>query len=247
LIAFCKTLYNHTRENGFFSLSYELTFKLLLAVFPFLIFAMTVVGYMDVDPTAVLYELEQSLPTDIYALIADLIIEITGTESLSLLSVSFAVSLFSAASGFRTLISVVNRVYGTHKLRGFIQSWLLAVAFVFMFVFFVALSIASAVYISWWVSYAVFFTAVSCAYVVAVNKKIRFVDSVIGALTTVFLWAVLANLFQWYIANFTRYSVLYGGIGAVFVFVLWLNFMVLSFLVGVQVNVVMNTKKAVQN
>jgi membrane protein len=57
------------------------------------------------------------------------------------------------------------------------------------------------------------------------------------------LWLVVSKCFNIYINNFSRYSAVYGSIGAIFVFALWINFLSYALLIGGQINAVIYDKR----
>jgi membrane protein len=59
------------------------------------------------------------------------------------------------------------------------------------------------------------------------------------------LWLVVSKCFNIYINNFARYSAVYGSIGAIFVFALWLNFLSYALLIGGQINAIFYDKREI--
>lgn len=58
-----------------------------------------------------------------------------------------------------------------------------------------------------------------------------------GAILAAVLWAVISNLFRWYVSNFGNYNITYGTIGTFIIMLLWLYISCLVMLLGAQLNV----------
>lgn len=51
-------------------------------------------------------------------------------------------------------------------------------------------------------------------------------------------WMIISKLFNIYISHFSRYNIVYGSIGTLFVFALWINIFSYVLLLGGQINAV---------
>ena len=58
-----------------------------------------------------------------------------------------------------------------------------------------------------------------------------------GAILAAIFWAILSNLFRFYVSNFVNYNAAYGAVGTFIVLMLWLNISCLVMLFGAQLNV----------
>lgn len=58
-----------------------------------------------------------------------------------------------------------------------------------------------------------------------------------GAILAAIFWAILSNLFSYYVSNFVNYNAAYGAVGTFIVLMLWLNISCLVMLFGAQLNV----------
>lgn len=58
-----------------------------------------------------------------------------------------------------------------------------------------------------------------------------------GAIIASVLWALISNLFRWYVYHFGNFNITYGAIGAFVVLLLWLQISALIMLIGAQLNV----------
>lgn len=53
------------------------------------------------------------------------------------------------------------------------------------------------------------------------RARVRWRDVWLGGLIVGLIWEVGKQIFTWYISNFSSYSVIYGSVGAIIVFLLW--------------------------
>ena len=60
-----------------------------------------------------------------------------------------------------------------------------------------------------------------------------------------FGWIIFSLVFSFYINNFGNYSRLYGGLAAVFILMIWLFLMAIIFILGVEINSVLEKGKEV--
>jgi membrane protein len=81
--------------------------------------------------------------------------------------------------------------------------------------------------------------AVCAIYKILSCKSVRLLSVLPGAAVTVALWVLASKAFEIYIANFSRFSVVYGGLGSVFVMMIWLNIVSFFLLVGSEINALM--------
>ena len=57
-----------------------------------------------------------------------------------------------------------------------------------------------------------------------------------GAMLATVLWLALTQAFAWYVRNFGNYSVLYGSVGAVVAFLVWMYMLALVAMIGCEFN-----------
>jgi len=232
-----------------------LTYRVLLAFFPFLIFLMSLLGFMYLDTSAILEPLYGVLPGDVAVLVADFLQGLEETRSRGLLSAGLFFSVYNSANGFRAIIRSANAAFDTRDERGIVKQVALSIGMMLLFavvivvmlvllvlgrhiwdlfvhddleVLFVPLSAAAAL--------IVMIFATTLIYKLALAKKIRLRQVLPGAVITVLAWAVSSGVFGFAITNFTQYPAIYGSIAGVFILILWLNLVSVILLVGNEIN-----------
>ena len=262
---FAKRIFKVFAENELFTLANEMTYRLLLAFFPFLIFLMTVVGFINIDSGLFLHEIAAALPDEVYSLVETFVSEVIEKRNTGLLSTSLLLSVFTASNAFDTIIRGINKVHRVKDGRSFLRRRVISVFHVLVFTVFIILALSALIlggflydvavyyldievskamvsYLSVIAAVIVLLVGTAIIYKTAYFGRIGIRDILPGACLTVSLWVLSSVLFGFFVNNFTRYSVIYGSIGSIFVFVLWLNIISVFFLAGVQVNAARGAK-----
>ena len=267
-IKFIRILIKKTLENELMLMANALTYKLLIAIFPFIIFLMTLLGFFELNIESYIIDAGKSLPKPINDILITFVKEVVQTKSVSLLSTSFLITIYSASTGFNSIIQGLNRAYEQEDDRNFIIRRGTSVMLVFIFAILVNCSLFLFIFSDYIEKLIVKYTAlefipyfldsiflyiilalvllvmVLVIYKISVAKKVFIKNILPGALITVFLWLVLSKGFNIYVNNFSKYSKIYGSIGSIFVLVIWLNIISLVLLLGGQINAILEKLKA---
>jgi membrane protein len=257
---FCITLVKQCLKHDILIISNELTYKLLISFFPFLIFLMTILGFLQLDASLLLAQAQNTLPEDVVNIILVFTDEVVNTKNTTLLTASLLISIFSASSGFNAIIKGINKSYGTIETRNFFKVRATSILLVFLFAFTIIISIVSIMFgskiikfikgldyitVSFEVisnvllvlsTFTILFATVMSIYKVSSCKKIKYRDIIPGAVITVILWIISSKAFSLYINNFAKYSAIYGSIAGIFVLIFWLNLSSVILLLGAEVN-----------
>lgn len=267
IIYFFRVLLKKTTENELMIMSNALTYKLLIAIFPFIIFLMTLMGFLNINGLSdYIHELSGALPKPVREIIDTFLVEVIETKRVSLLSTSFLVSIYSASTGFNSIIQGLNRAYEKDDTRPFIIKRGISVMLVFVFAILVIISLflfifsdfiknliikyTSLEFIPYFLDSLFLYIFVGCIlliivlviYKISICKRISLPSIIPGALFTVVCWLILSKGFNIYINNFSKYSKIYGSIGGVFVLVIWLNIISLVLLLGGQINAILENR-----
>ncbi|MBR6401235.1 MAG: YihY/virulence factor BrkB family protein [Firmicutes bacterium] len=265
LFIFFKEVVDRVLKNDLIAYANELTFKLMLSVFPFLIFFLTIVAHLKIEYSEYVDYVLNDFPPDVAAVITAFLEETVYARHAGLMSVSLAIALYSASSGFHSLIKGINRAYGVREKRNFIFTRLISLFLMLMFMLTITLSIyililrsqinqalvhlhilkalpsdTSAVVKLLMV--IVITVVILLVYQLGANVRVKPLNIMPGTLFTLGGWFLLSRIFNIYINNYARYSAVYGSIGALFVSALWLNLLCVVLLVGCQGNAVLEDK-----
>ncbi|MGM5630803.1 YihY/virulence factor BrkB family protein [Apibacter raozihei] len=97
--------------------------------------------------------------------------------------------------------------------------------------------------LNFFLSLFIFFIGICFLYYLGRTTKISFRGVMPGAFLTTVLFTLTTYLFGYYIANFTRFNVLYGSIGSVLMIMLWVNISVTFTLAGYELNIALQKAK----
>lgn len=258
------------KNDDIFALASQLAYYLILSFFPFIIFLMTLVGFSHLNSKQVLEGLRGILPLSVYQLTRSTIIEVFDFQyNTGLLGVSLFLALWTASSAFRAVIKGINKAYNFKETRSFIKRSIISMSSILMLAITIILALALLVFgnvisrylqdilpfydvlIVLWdlCRYAFIFILMififASIYRLAPPKRMRWRDVVPGAIFSTIGWVIISYGFSFYINNFGNYSRFYGSLGAVFILMTWLFLISIIFILGVEINCVIEqvTKK----
>lgn len=121
-------LYKRIRDDDFPTYAATITYFLILSLFPFLIFLITLLTrtalfnfYHYFNILDALKELNKVIPADITAVIEQGLGEINSNKSDTFLSISLVLTIYSASRGVRAVMRIMNKAYDTRETRGFFR------------------------------------------------------------------------------------------------------------------------------
>ncbi len=258
---FLKKLVDEFFRDNVLSLANELTYKLLLASFPFLIFLITLVGFMNLDADMFIQQVSLAFPENIAHFIETIVVEVVDARHGAVMSFSLLFAVYSSSSGFCAIMRGINLAYGFEDKRGFIRSRIIAVLASGIFALCFILSLLVLVFgdklltlipfnLPSWTDYlfgigryllamVLLNIIVALIYKISVSERVSFMSVMPGALFTAVIWVVSTKLFNIYVNNFSRFSLTYGSIASVFIMIFWLNIISIILLLGGEINAVL--------
>lgn len=253
-------------DDDILALSSQLAYGFIFAFFPFMIFLMTLIGYSPISSGNVLDGLDRLLPDEALYLIKTTVIEVVDSRKSNLMSFSLIFTIWSVSSGFDAVIKGINKAYDEKENRSYFKLKLISILFtfeltimililIFLLVFgqIIGNSIASKYGFSYqfkviwnFARYAIIISTTififASLYHYTPSKRLAWSDVMPGSFfATIGLIAVSIG-FAYYVNTFTNYSLLYGSIGAVIVFLTWLFLMSIIILLGGEINAIFVSK-----
>lgn len=239
-----------------------IAFSFFMALFPFLLFVLNLIPYINfIDDFQLqfLVFMDSLLPPTTSEFFNDIFLDIASTPRGGLLSFAFLLSIFLMTNGINAIFTGFEFSYHTNANRSIIRQYIVAVGISIIMALLLLITVILTVYLTYavddlnelgifiekgfsamLVKYAVFilliYIAVATLYYFGTKegRQSRFFS--IGALFTTILIMVTTYLFGLYIENFSQYNELYGSIGALLVLMIyiWLNSNIL--LLGFELN-----------
>lgn len=255
------------KRDDIFALASQLAYYLVLSFFPFLVFLVTLIGFIKLNSNEVLDGLQRMLPTAVFELTSTTIEEIITSQHTGLLGVSVILTIWSASSAFRAVTKGVNKAYNIQENRSFIKRAMigmisviaLALAIISTLVMLVFggligqflnkyLPFAYVVDFIWNIlRYAIVIIMMilifAMIYKLTPAKRIKFKNVLPGAIVSTIGWLVVSLGFSFYVNNFSHYSRFYGSIWTVFVLMIWLFITSIVFIFGVELNSILEKSK----
>ncbi len=134
-IRFTIRLGFEAKNNELYYMGNELTYKIFLSIFPFLVFIISLISYLNIDTLSLLYTFEGALPEQVLVTIVSFIDVINEQNtSSSIISISLGLAIISTSSGVISIMRGINRTYGVTKKRSFIINRFISVILVFVLV-----------------------------------------------------------------------------------------------------------------
>ncbi|MCF4102779.1 YihY/virulence factor BrkB family protein [Gillisia sp. M10.2A] len=239
-----------------------IAFSFFMALFPFLIFILNLIPYINfIDDFQLqfLVFMDSLLPPTTSEFFNDIFLDIASTPRGGLLSFAFILSIFLMTNGVNAIFTGFEFSYHTNANRSIIRQYVIAVGVSIIMALLLLITVILAVYLTYavddlselgvfgengisaqLVKYIVFvlliYVAVATLYYFGTKegRQSRFFS--VGALFTTLLILLTTYLFGLYIENFSQYNELYGSIGALLVLMvyIWLNSNIL--LLGYELN-----------
>ncbi|WP_446897897.1 YihY/virulence factor BrkB family protein [Clostridium sp. LBM24168] len=254
-------------KDDIMALSSQLAYSLIFSFFPFLIFIISLMGYIPLESGDVLTMLNGILPSDILKLIDDTVISIVNTKNSRILFLSMIFTIWTASSGFQAVIRGLNMAYGLEENRSIFKLYIVSILCTLGFIVIILISIILLVfgrilgeflayrlqlsrefnflwnivrYIVMLLSISLIFAAV---YKYTPNIKLRWNEIISGTCVSTISLALISICFAFYVNNFSSYSVLYGSIGAVIALLTWLFILSNIIIIGGEINAIVYRKR----
>ncbi|MAY83254.1 MAG: ribonuclease BN [Flavobacteriales bacterium] len=237
----------------------SLAFKFFLAIFPTIIFLLTLIPFIPIDGfrDELLEILNNLLPEQGYQFLNDSLINLITNADGGLLSFGFIFALYLATSGFDGMQNAFMESYNTNFKRSIIRTRLVSVLMLFILTILLVVAI-SAILISeylvnftlepgsisstllivgkWIIIMALCFFCISVLYYLGGNRKMKWKFFSAGSSLATFLVIIVSLAFGFYVDNFANYNKIYGSIGTIIILMLWIYFNSFVLLIGFELN-----------
>jgi membrane protein len=256
---FFKALKNEWTRDKVSDTAGALTFFGVLALFPFLLFLVSLASVI-IDPAqaeALIQQLSQVAPQEVVSILGERIHSLAQNNSVGLLTVGGLGAVWAASGGVVALMKALNTTYGVEESRPFWKvrgiALLVTLGAAVVSIIAAALAVAApavadklgepfSTLVVWlrlpfaglmmMLVWAVIYYALP-----DVKQKFKFITP--GSVVGVIIWVLASWGFSKYVANFGKYDVNYGAIGGVIVFLLWMWITSQVVLLGAEINAIL--------
>jgi len=245
----------------------SISFSFFMALFPFLLFVLNLIPFVPIEnfDVVLLNFIELLLPKETQGFFSDIFLDIQSKPRGGLLSSVFLLSIFLTANGVSAIFASFEESYHIKISRTLFKQYLYAMGVGVLLALSLLLAVAVFVFFELyilrnlqgilentvnWIRIGQFLFFILLTYLsLAIlyyfgtieTRKMRFFSP--GALMTTLLIILTTYLFGLYIENFSTYNQLYGSIGALLIFLLyiWINSNIL--LLGFELNATITSIK----
>ena len=251
-----------TFEDGCPGLAAQLAFYFLLALFPALLFVVSLLAYLPASAAleSALVQLEAILPQEVVTVVRTQIDDLLTGRRGGLLTLAIGGAIWSSSSALTAIITALNLAFDIDEWRPWWKRRLVGIALTIALALFVAFAFVIVMggadlaewlalqlgagrrfaqvwsVLQWPIALALVVIAVDLVYHFAPNVRTEWVWVTPGALLATALWVCTSLGFKLYIEHVGAYNVAQGAIGTVIVLMLWFYLSGLALLVGAELN-----------
>ncbi|MEX0811328.1 MAG: YihY/virulence factor BrkB family protein [Chitinophagales bacterium] len=243
--------------------SKAIAFSFFLALFPALIFLLTLIPYIPIDGLQenMIVLLRDILPANAYELLDQTLTDTIQRPRGGLLSIGFLTALFISSSGMIGVMESFDKSIETFHTRNALQMRWVAFKLTFVIFFLTMISVALIVEgnrlleiiaedwlklgawsvtllstFKWLIILFLIFNTYSFIYYYgpATKKKWNFMST--GSTVATILTIIFSLGFSYFVNNFGTYNKLYGSIGTIIALQFWIYLNSFALLIGFEIN-----------
>ena len=247
--------------------SAALTYYLLFAIFPLLIFISTLLGLLELDIAYITSVLEPLFPADVLNVVRSYLEYVSANPSRQLLWFSLVFSIWFPMRASGCLMHSLRKAFGRSAPESLWRSQLRILLFTVWLIVVIAVTLCLVVVGRTVLEFVGRFVSVTEAFITAWSS-LRFVvlalvmvvtlvvlymlsqgqrrplrEVLPGVASSLAAWMVLSMAFSYYVEHVGQYSVLYGSIATVIVVLLWLYMSGQVLILGAEFSALTEEKK----
>lgn len=258
--SFITQLWKKIRKDDAFGLSAQCAYYFLFSVFPFLLFLMSLLGFLPISTNDVLQFVNDYAPQGVASGVEEQIRYILDIKRGGTLSFGLLFSLIPASAAMDAIVLAVNKAYGLPPRKSFIHSRFLAVALTLVMLVVIGSALFLCVFghfigdwmltysfastdlvriwgiLRWIINFAIVFSVFIGIYYVAPNTCLNCKDVIPGALLAAVGWQLTSLGFSYFVSNWGNYSATYGSLAGVIVLMTWFYLSALIIILGGEIN-----------
>ncbi len=236
-------------------------FNFMLALGPAIIFILSVIPYLPIpNIKEELFDILQVMPADSFIAMESLLDEIFSRQ-IGLPLFGLLVAIFFAVKGMHGIIESFNATYHEIETRSWFRQLLTSIGLLIILLILLSMAITLLIYnkmifsrfvemewmqkdfvlyalmvVKWIILVSLTFFSISFLYYLGPSRKTEYRFFSAGSSTATIL-TILASLgFTYFVNNYAPFIKFFGSIGVLIAFMLWLNFIALTLLIGFELN-----------
>lgn len=251
-------------QNDLLTYASAISFQILTAIVPFLLFVLAIAGLLHLDAVWRLHlepQIQAHVSQAVFAVIANTARTVLGGRRVLWATIGGAVALWQVSGAVRAVMGALGRIYGSTARRPFLRrysvSFVLSIeagaCFVLAATFgllapFVSISHPSALWTV--IAFLVRWTLVASMLLLIVGLLVRHAPATeqtlpwvsLGAVLVITSWGVVSGVFYLYLTEIASYDSVFGSLAAVIVAMGYLYISTTAFLFGAQLDAIIRSQ-----
>ena len=270
LKSFATRLYEKINDDDILGNAAQVAFYFSFALFPLLLFLMSLIGIIISDKTDLQNQLftilGEVMPRSAFDLVRTTLDEVTKNASGGKLTFGIVITLWSASAGIDNMRGTLNEVYNLKETRSWFKTKLTSFLLTLGLGVLILITLGLIVYgsqtldailpidspyilvaLEWILVIALLLLAFAFLYNFAPNHdpfEWKWISP--GAVIGVILWILFSFAFRIYLRYFDSYAATYGSLGAMIILLLWLYLTALVILIGGAINAIFDEKSGIK-
>jgi membrane protein len=237
-----------------------MAFFLFLAIFPFIIFVLSLASRMNLNLELFLGDFQKSLPEETNIILSDILNNYLINDNISLLIFSGVFAFWSVSRSVNALIKAFNNAYGYQETRSQVRIKLIGILYTLVLIVLIIVTIAlptigreffeflgGIFYIPdyfveiYYVVRAILSVAAYGFAILLIHKSLpaghlKYRDTIYGSLFSMVFWFLLSRGFNIFVESFTGYAVVYGGLASIVTLMMWMYAVSTVMMLGAEIN-----------
>ena len=239
----------------------EMSFFLLLSLFPFIMFTISSIVYIPIlQLNKGISFFENLMPESAFMIVLYIIDSAISNKSIGFTFMSFFLTMWSSSRAVRAIIKGANKSYKVKETRSYIKVTIVGLLFTISLLLLIFISMIFLVFgeklgyivfdfigldnifIKIWdifrysVGILIIVITLMCLYKYTPNKKIKTKDTIPGALISTIGWIIVSSIYSYYSNHYANYEIIYGSIGGIIVLITWIYISSWAILIGSEFN-----------
>lgn len=240
--------------------SAQTAFFIIISAFPFLVLIVSVLEKIPFISADMMYTVLDIFPRTVMEYMENIIKEICSGNSVTIISISAAVLLWSASKGVTSIMRGLNFIYKTDEKRNFLEIRLVSVGYTIGFVVYIVLTLIFifgggmlSSLLKSRLPENLFFTVIyrivsflgklmlltvlfGLVYLIVPKRKATIKSQLPGAVLSALGWLGYSWFYSFYIDHLAGNSYVYGSLTSIILIMLWLYVCMYIFFIGGEVN-----------
>ncbi|MGO4269947.1 YihY/virulence factor BrkB family protein [Paenibacillus sp. TAF58] len=269
VISYLKLLWNQFEKHDATGLAAQCAYYFLLSLFPFLLFILSLLGYLPFSSNDVIGLIKEYIPGAVAGWLEETLSSLLDVKRGGALSFGLILALVSASAAMNAIVIAVNKAYGLPERKSFIHSRFLAVMLTLGMLIVIGSALLLSVFghwigdwtlahipistkhvalwnnLRWIVNFIIVFVVFIGIYYIAPNTCLTCKSVLPGAIFAAVGWQLTSFGFSFYVNNFTNYSATYGSVGGIIVLMTWFYISALILIIGGEINAIRHVKNQI--